>query len=538
MSLLNQVRKNKLVFIVITLVYFAYVGVFIKPSSFKQFSFVDDGQVLFQNSAFFRKCIYHFDCSKFIDQTFEFGTNRIRPSYWLINNFLQEAFRYRPQLHHAFRIYVVGYFVVILLARILLNLNVSKLMIIIGVFLFASNFSFTENIIRLGTNEPYQVLFLALFSLYYLKNREIRTRSNMIFLIVFLVWTIFVKENNIAVLPAVFLVDYFSLKKNTKKASLLVGIPFTLFFIGLILSKYTQSSISLNIPIYTSNYTVNALAILKNAVANISLLLNSMSPFLKLTLLLSPLLIINKEARKLLRNERFYYWLIFSVTFTALLFPWKYVLERYQLVSIFGLTIISIFLIDVALRIAKEKIFIRLKPIPQYKLIFNVLTFWIIMNIFFRGFSLNLAKTINYQNWFAGFTSFEAEQVKEIAKYDQETVYINGVNNINNWEFLYEIPIHLKFLYNIESNAELLTHSLDEGDYLFSRSSLDPVIEIDKLSELGYEIINSKSYEIDRIDPLQFRERFITRPLETVLNPPLEDVGHEYYWEVRKLTKG
>lgn len=537
MNLPGRIKKNIIVFVVITLFYFAYVNIFLKPSDFRSFSLVDDGQVLMQSSSYLEDCLSQFRCLKFVDQTFEFGTSRFRPSYWLINNILYETFGNNPQLHHAFRIYAVGYLTVFLLALILLDLNVGGLLIVTGVFLFTSNFSFSENIIRLGTNEPYQVLFLALFSLFYLKYRKKRLRSYSItfFLTALLVWTIFIKENNIAILPAIFLVEYFVSKNNIKKVIAFVGIPLLLFVFGVAVSRVIPSTISPDIPIYTSNYITNPLIIIKNAVSNMRLLLNSMSPILKITLLLPPLFIFIQRTRNIFKNEKIYFWLLFSGFFTLLLFPWRYVLDRYQLVSIFGLTVVSTFLIDAAIKTAREKIFFRLNPILLYTFTFQIFSFWVIMSLFIRGFSVNLAKTINYQNWFTDFTSFEAEQVKKIARYNENKVYINGVNNINNWELLYELPIHLKFIYSLEPNVELLSSPLNEGDYLFSRTSFDSVVEINDLSGVGYELVDSNSYEIDQIDPLQFRDQFVAKPLQTIMNPPLKDMGYEYYWEIRRL---
>lgn len=537
MIFFKQLKTYKSFFILISLIYFAYAIIFIKPSIFQNFSLVDDGEVLIQSTSFLNDCVITFQCSKFVDQTFEFGTNRFRPSYWLINNILYEIFGNKPQLHHNFRILIVGYITVMLLALILLDMRVGRLMTGVGVFLFATNISFSENIIRLGTNEPYQVLFLALFSLTYLNIKKVKSKSYLSnpLVIILLLWTIFIKENNIAILPTVFLSEIKQSNKNYKKALSLLGIPAIIFTFGILITGKITSTISVNIPLYTSNYVTNPVRIIENGFSNIRLLLNSMSPFLKLTVLFSPFFIFNKRFRNSLINEKYYYWFFFSLFFTLILFPWRYVLDRYQLVSIFGLTIVCVSLIDSIIKVVGEKIKLGFKSISQYSFVYNIFSFWIVINLFLRGFPVNLAKTINYQRWFAGFTKFEAEQVKEIAKYNNEKVIINGVYNINNWELLYEVPIHLRYIYNVEPNIELLTSELNEGGYVFSRTSFDSVVDIKDLSGEGYELIDSNTYEIKQIEPVKFSDQFTSKPLQTLLNPPFKDKQFDYYWEIRKL---
>ncbi|MFZ3301100.1 MAG: hypothetical protein WA152_00080, partial [Microgenomates group bacterium] len=73
---------------------------------------VDDGQVLLQSSSYFISCVTEFNCSQFIDQTFEFGSSRFRPSYWIINNINFAAFGLNATFYHLFRTYVVGYVIV------------------------------------------------------------------------------------------------------------------------------------------------------------------------------------------------------------------------------------------------------------------------------------------------------------------------------------------------------------------------------------------------------------------------------------------
>jgi len=537
MSSLAEVKKKLVVLFFVSLVYFFYAGLFLNPSRFNHFSLIDDGQVLIQSSSYFEDCLFRLRCQKFADQTFEFGTNRFRPTYWLINNFLYEALGNNAGLHHAFRIYVVGYLMIFSLALIFLNLKISWPALILGIFIFVSNYSFSENIIRLGTNEPLQVLFLAVFSLLYFRYKETNPKSPTIFplLVILLIWTIFIKENSIAILPAVFINEYLSSKKNFRKTVVLVGLPFALFILGVILSKIMPSTISPDIPAYTNNYVTSPTVILKNASLNLELLLNSMSPFLKLTLVLSPLLVIIGRARKLLKNEKFYYWFLFAVFFTLILFPWRHVLERYQLVSIFGMTVVITFLIDRAIGFVKEIILSRIKLISRYPLL-EIVSFGVVAILFLKGFPINLAKTVNFGNIFSTRSRFEVDQLQAIANYNSQKMYINGKNNIENWEFLYELPIHLEFLYGVTPNINLIKEQeIGKGGYIFSSSSIDYVVNREDLERKGYRVLVSGNYDVDLIDPIIFRAKFLSQPLGIITNPPLMGNGIKYYWEIRKL---
>ena len=165
-----------------------------------------------------------------------------------------------------------------------------------------------------------------------------------------------------------------------------------------------------------------------------------------------------------------------------------------------------------------------------------LLSFILIMNAFSRGLPINLAKTLNYRNWFLVFTTFEKNQVEAIAKYEKQKLYINARENINNWEVLYEIPIHLKFLYNSPQNVELLKKELPKDGYVFSRSPFDLEISLDELDELSYKRIDYQHYSVDQIDPIEFRKVFVLKPIQTTLSPPIVEDKHEYYWEIRELT--
>lgn len=161
----KKLKSNLIVLFLISALYILYSTLVIKPFNFNNFSLVDDGQVLLQSSSFLIDCLNGEACIKFLDQTFEFGTSRFRPSYWLLSNFNYGVFGLNATNYHLFRVYVVGYLTILLFAIILLKQKVNWPTVVIMTMVFFTSISFSENIIRLGTNEPYQILFIEIFYL-------------------------------------------------------------------------------------------------------------------------------------------------------------------------------------------------------------------------------------------------------------------------------------------------------------------------------------------------------------------------------------
>lgn len=521
-------KTNKFfILFIISIFYFFYISFVIKPWTFNNFSLVDDGQVLTQNGQYLDSCIKRLDCSLYFDQTFELGTYRFRPAYWIINGVNQIVLGNRADLHHIYRAYVIGYLSVILLALILLRLKINYLVIVFTTLIFMTSFSFSENIIRLGTNEPYQVIFLALFSIMYLCQTK-----NRVLMIVLLVWAPLIKENNIAILPAILFTEFLTNKKFylNKQIWLLLGIPFLVFVAGSVIGKFIMPSTTIDMPVYTSNYVAGVKEILNNSQAISAILFSDTSLLL---VLIFPFLLLFKDIRNALKNKEFIYWVLFSVFSIVILTPWKYVLDRYYLVGIFGLNIVMAYIVSQLITLVRNRLNPKFTDTAIKVVSFNIVVFLVMSNIFFRGLPINIIKTLNYRNWFEIFTNFEKDQVMEIAKYNNDGVYLNMINNLDSWEFLYEIPIHLKLLYGIDPNTEMLGSALPKSGVIFSRPSLDMVFDLEKLEKLGYKKVESKSYSIDQVDPQKLKNEFSMRPIQTIFNPPFKKESLSYYWEIR-----
>jgi hypothetical protein len=114
-------------------------------------------------------------------------------------------------------------------------------------------------------------------------------------------------------------------------------------------------------------------------------------------------------------------------------------------------------------------------------------------------------------------------------------IYINAINNLNNWEVLFELPIHLKYLYHSPVVVKILEWKLPKEGYLFTRSSLDLALLEEEISDRNLPLIISQKYEINQINPSLFEEKFRRRPIRTLLAPPLKEELIKYYWEIRQL---
>jgi hypothetical protein len=304
-----------------------------------------------------------------------------------------------------------------------------------------------------------------------------------------------------------------------------LGLPMLIFGLGSVLSKFVPAT-SLSTFVYTSNYSLNLYQVINNSYDILLILLNGMSPFLKLVGLIALFMFIFRSQRSTLFRRELVYWLLFSIFSIGILTPWKFVLDRYYLIGILGLTIVVAYILNM--------VWIWINNSFYQPIVSELILLLLLSNLFFRGFPINLARTINYQHWFAIFTTFEKDQVLAISKYNSNGLAINAKEDLTNWEFLYEIPIHLRMIRGINSNIELVDGTDLRGEYVFTRSSSDPVYKAEDLSKNGYSVVESHFYNVDQIDPLAFRNNFKLRPLQSLQSPPLQTDGLSYYWEIRQ----
>ncbi|MBU0572819.1 hypothetical protein KKH23_02215 [Patescibacteria group bacterium] len=535
MRIKEVIRKYWLVVFIVSLLYFLYAFFVLSPHSYKHFSLIDDGQSV-HNSYLFDECFNSGECAPLKEILIEKQSGRFRPGYWGIQHILYKVLGINPILHHQFRVYIVGYLLLLLLMASAIQAGGGPLSVILSSGIFVSSFSFSENIIRLGPQEPYQILLIGFFSLIYLSRSGVKRiksypRAFTSLLVFMLLAAITVKEPSFVIVFAPLFISFLYIKKESdKKLSVKLAIFVVLFVVaGKLLARPQNETLA-----YAENFQINFERFFGNGLAYTLHISNMTSPFLKLVGLTFPVVFFSKKLRKEIINEQFLFWVLAFFLSTAILLPWRFVLDRYILVPIFCFSIITGVLFSKIADYLMASIF-RWGKTAMYKIIITLVLVIIFTNLFFVGFPVNLAKTINYKNWYSQCLEFGADQVMAISALENETLYINATDSLGTWEVLYEIPLHLKYLYNKDVRTQRLKGDLPNTGYLFTRIPFELAIEEPELIKLNYKIIKSKSYEIKQIDPLVFREKFPLRPIKTLSEPPLKEDSFNYYWEIRQL---
>ncbi|HJX58998.1 MAG TPA: hypothetical protein VJ481_00375 [Patescibacteria group bacterium] len=525
---------------IITLLYFGYSYFILRPQVFNRISLIDDITNQVETSEYLKKCIYKKECNDALSRVFDIGSRRLRPAWWVIGALTHTGLGENPTTEHLFRAYGIGFLSVITLALTCISMGMGGLFLVLASLIYFTNFSFTENIIRLGPNEPYSVFLLGIFSLLFLEKEKIISKYKIpkkIYyagLLVILIITLFIKENTFVVIPAIFIYEAFRVRLRIRKMDWgLIIIPFMFWGMSMIWSYTGKNLTQDKISGYTSYYVLSLPIFIDNGKAIMNIISNSTMPFLKLII---PLILLNwvlLKHRKTSFDNRFWYWIAFLFFFTVVLFPWKYILDRYQLMAIWAIAIVSTYL----LKILYENILAILKlktTNPYSKYVIQAVVLLILSNLFFRGFPLNLARSINYSRFFESFLYFEKEQVEAIKSFNSKGVCINSGYMLDNSEIYLSIPKALRYLYNTTPNFYVLENNQDRCKYLFSRTAVIPLLSKNELSKM--ELIESFSYKIPQINPLFFRESFTMHPLKTIIdtNEYLGD-SISLYWEIRKF---
>lgn len=514
-------------FAFLVLAYLLYSHFVLTPQKLTHFSLIDDGQT-YQNSLSFNRCFFNWKCSDLENVLVERQFGRFRPVYWIAQYLKVQIFDANPLAHHLFRVYGEGIFLVLLLFLSARQMGTKFWGILVSFLVFVGSYSFSENILRLGPVEPTQIVFVCMFSIIYL-SKSIEINKKYYFAFVMFVLAILSKETSIILVGPPLLIEYFYYLKNKKQkpkfglALLAIGILITIF--GRIMSKPSDNEL-----FYSSNFSFNIGRIFSESISYFNIFLNNVTPLFKVSLLIFVILYL--QDRKKIISKEFSYWIILTITSFVILLPWKYVLERYLLLTIFAAALI----IGNLYSLSVVAIFNTWKKLRsnKFKYIFsNLAILFIISNVYFKNYPINLARTINYSNWYSIYLQYEADQIKAIASIMNDTVYINGIDNLNNWEVLYEIPIHLKYFYTSGVSIKLLPETLPESGYIFTRQPFDLSTDLKSLDK--YELISSKKYIVTQIDPIKFKDDFQLKPLSIFRNLPYKQDYFKYYWEIRKI---
>jgi len=525
---------------IITLLYFGYSYLVLRPQAFKNISLIDDITNQVETSDYLKRCIYQKDCNNAFRRVFDMGSRRLRPAWWVIGALTHTGLGENPTTEHLFRVYGIGYLSVITLALICISMGTGGLFVVLASLIYFTNFSFAENIIRLGPNEPYSVLLLGIFSLLFLEKEKIISRLSIskklysVGLIFLLIITLFIKENTFVVIPAIFIYEVFRTRLRIRKMDWgLIIIPLLVWGMGMTWS-YMGKKLARDLQDYPSYYVLSLPILISNGKAVINIISNSTMPFLKLMIPLFFLSWVLLKQKMASFDNRFWYWTAFLFFFTVVLFPWKYILDRYQLMAIWAIAIVSTYLLNIlyenVLTILKLK-----STNPYSKYVIQAVLLVILSNLFFRGFPLNLARSINYSRFFESFLYFEKEQVQAIKLFNGGGVCINAAYISENSEIFLSIPKALRYLYDITPNFYVLEKDKSKCKYLFSKTGVVlPTLSKEELSKM--KPVKSSSYKIQQINPLLFRESFSRHPLKTLLDTD-SSLGDSILldWELREL---
>jgi hypothetical protein len=506
--------------IIVCVLYILYSFLILKPSLYSNFSLIDDGQTI-QNTISFNKCFNAHVCSDLSKVLIEKEFGRFRPGYWATNYVVFSVIGLNPILLHQVRIYIIGLIIVVLLGLLVVKSGGNKLALIISSVFFFISYSFSENIIRLGPVEPFQIIGIALMSYFYLYENK----NKWIWVYFFYGYSILIKETSVVSLLPILITTYFSKSSKIERRKaigmLLLGI--SIFIISRFLSKPPSTAIA-----YSENFQISFRMIVNNFSQYLQIVLNSTSPFLKSLVFVYLILIIFLKKTKTLIDKHIIYWVVASLVYAGILVPWKYVLERYILISLFSISIVVGIVITQIQNIINEYILLyKIKYI--HRLGINLIFIFILINMIFAKFPIDYAKTTNYRNWYSDFLRFESDQVAAIVNTRSNVVFVDATDSIDNWEVLFELPIHIRTIYN----SDLLISRIDkipESGYIFVRKQIETSVSENDLRNSGFKVISSGNYIVNQIDPVKFRDQFKYRPLTALKYPDLNPEPYKYSW--------
>ena len=132
------------------------------------------------------------------------------------------------------------------------------------------------------------------------------------------------------------------------------------------------------------------------------------------------------------------------------------------------------------------------------------------------------------------YLDYEHGLVKTLSDVNRP-VYLNAVETLDNWEVLYEIPLHLKYFYKQDEKVIIVPDRLTKGDIVLTTSSLIPNQELNIQISTESAILNQEKAEISQLDVIEFRSEFRARPVQTILNPPYSENYITHGWVLSEI---
>lgn len=389
--LIDRLRKN--LDILLLLVFFIPIA-YLNTNIY--WMLVDDGYSVVFSRELFGK-LARLELVAIFDQLVE-DSGRFRPVYWFYQMFVWLLGGNDYRVWHLVHMFVIGATVIFVYLTIKKLTRSRPISVIAALFYLLTPLN-TENILRLGPQEPILVMFLsALF--YFLVNQ-----NNSLFFLSFLAFlSVFTKENSIAIFPSL-LIFYFFLRKgyiaNRKYVSLFLHLLLTVFVGSIVLLTITF----LNRSGYSTNYYFDMNLIFGNLIVYIKDLAKG-SLYIFFLAMASYLL---RNVSLLIRGKSIFktdisvYQFIFFLAFWSFFLiqlPWKYALTRYLMPTVFFAVLFSFLEIFIFLFSARKIIFLSkggevLRLVTSF-LFFYIFSIWFIQIIFKESSVVSYEKAFEY----------------------------------------------------------------------------------------------------------------------------------------------
>jgi hypothetical protein len=450
----------------------------------------DGGDVVFARTLFEK--LISFNIIGFVSQLLEAG-GRFRPVYWIYHMLVWVVGRNSYQFHHFAHMVVIGitvYFIYLIIKE-LTNSKLTSFFASLTYLLIPLN---SENIFRLGPQEPLLTMFFSILIYLIIKNKK-----NFLPCLI-LVLAVFTKETSVALLPVLFFYYFYGKRSKivqNKKQGYYLWITVCISSVVLILITFLRRG----------GYSTNYLFDIQMFIANLSFYFVELS---KNTLFVFPLAIIVYLLRlgtsiikkqKILNSKRDIFEFLFLLTFLCLFLiqiPWKYAIDRYLLPADLFLIIFSFIEVYIDFELlSKYKFISSHKSIFSFLLIFIGLFTALIWGI--EIVSREIANVSYYQAFY---------KMSTLPK--NTVILVNMPEGENTIEYQYEIEIQLSEFWNRNDlKVQFLDlQNLPKDNYVIIDS--DQLSRTYQMSELNHKfgtpkttLINS-SENIIITTPFQF----------------------------------
>ena len=397
------------------------VGI-VQPWRLNNFSLVDDGQsALYAHK--FSACISKFECSDIGDYLMERQFGRLRPFYWVLQMVTFAVFGNNATAQHIGRMMLI-IFMIFGFVYWGNKLRIKNYGLDFGLIFFLSSFSLIENTVRLGPIEPWQLVIL--LSMFF-----VLTEFGLNWVAI-IVWTflLLTKETSIGFLPVIVCLEIFLHgMKNIKRLILMLLI--SIIIVGII------RVIPITGGAYSENYVFSLNLIWLDFVGYWNILRVSFGWMWWVFMIGSIGLFVKPK-----ENVYRFIWLLTIVVGTAILLPWKYVLDRYILIPCFGISLLMASYINDFFNLK----FVRQKTFVKILLVVSVLVLTI------PNIAHNVVVGVNYVNWFRSFSIYDQSLVVNLVKLNKP-VCLNFKDNLENCEVWYEIPIQINLMHHSRINV-------------------------------------------------------------------------------------